>query len=139
MSRRKAWAASVMALAVAAAFAHQTGGGELDGDTLARWQSTRLVGVALPAVGWREEGDVIVHRLAQLGYGVRVHYAADAPTQVTQVRALLDGGAHALVAVPVDSGSLDDVLAQARTQGVVVVPYDDEVAHDVQLALGGAA
>ncbi|GCE78513.1 substrate-binding domain-containing protein [Cellulomonas biazotea] len=128
-----------MALAVAAAFAHQTGGGEVSGDALARWQATRLVGVALPAAGWAKEGDVLVQRLAQLGYGVRVHYASDAPTQVAQVRSLLDGGADALVAVPVDAGSLDAVLEQARGRGVVVVPYEPDVATDVQVALGGAA
>lgn len=139
MSRRKAWAASVMALAVAAAFAHQTGGGEVSGDALARWQSTRLVGVTLPATGWAVEGDVLVQRLAQLGYGVRVHYAPDSATQVAQVRLLVDGGADAVVAVAVAEGTLDEVLQQARLRGVVVVPYEADVATSVEAQLGGAA
>src|SRR4051794_17916356 len=125
MSRREAWAATMVAVAVAAAFAGRQGGGAMSQDAAAQLAATQLVGISLSSSAGphaRADGEDLTHRLTSAGFGVRTDYAgADPGTQVAQVRAMLDDGANALVVGAVDDEVLTEVLAMAQAADVPVV------------------
>ncbi len=129
MSRRGACAA-LGAVAVAAAFAGQHGGGAMSPEAAARLADTQLVGISLPSSAGphdRADGEDLTHRLTSAGFGVRTDYAGDDPgTQVAQVRAMLDDGADALVVGAVDDAVLTEVLAMAETAHVPVVAHEPD-------------
>lgn len=86
------------------------------------------VGVAMPTTTqerWVDDATNVEAQLRALGHEVDLQYAEDdAPTQVEQIRAMVDAGVEALVVGAVDGSALTDVLAEAADAGIPVIAYD---------------
>jgi len=84
-----------------------------------------VVAIALPSAEgrWGDVADTLTDGLADAGFRVDLRIAdGDIPSQVRQVRELLDAAPVALIIAPVDTGSLTAVLDDSDP-GVVVVSY----------------
>jgi putative multiple sugar transport system substrate-binding protein len=115
--RRQATATPVVALLVLGVAL----GAALGGCTAAPGQE--VVAVALPSGGgrWDDVADTLRDRLATAGFTADVRLAGDdIPTQVMQVRELLDERPRALFVAPVDAESLTPILDDADPRVTVV-------------------
>jgi putative multiple sugar transport system substrate-binding protein len=84
------------------------------------------VGVLLPSRSerWVHDADLIREAVEEAGRSVEVRYAGgDIPTQVRQIRELVDRGADLLLVAPVDPTALTNQLEEAGREGVDVVAY----------------
>jgi putative multiple sugar transport system substrate-binding protein len=86
------------------------------------------VGISMPnetSTRWIGDGKSMVDQFTAMGYKVELTYAKDdVPTQVAQVKKMVDRGDKLLVISAVDGASMTDVLAQAAKKGVKVIAYD---------------
>lgn len=74
---------------------------------------------------WERDRDVFVSTAKEVGAEVNVQNAnGDVATQIEQIEYLIDKNMDAIVIVGVDAERLKDVVAEARSKGIVVVAYD---------------
>ena len=85
------------------------------------------VGISLPAeyTRWTVDGGVLAGALTGADFAVDLQYASNsASTQADQIEDMIQAGCRVLIVAPVDSASLQGVLAQAGAQGITVISYD---------------
>jgi putative multiple sugar transport system substrate-binding protein len=141
--RRQATATPVVALLFLATAFGTVLAGALGGCAAAPDQE--VVAVALPSGDgrWDDVADTLRDRLATAGFTVDVRLAGDdIPTQVMQVRELLDERPRALIVAPVDAQSLTPILDDADPR-IAVVSFGtlirDTAAVDRYVATDAAA
>ncbi|NLL07362.1 MAG: sugar ABC transporter substrate-binding protein [Clostridiaceae bacterium] len=86
------------------------------------------VGVAMPTKDlqrWMLDGFYMKEHLEKAGYEVDLHFAADdIPTQVSQIKNMINGGCKVLVIASIDPDSIGTVLDQAKEKNIKVIAYD---------------
>lgn len=86
------------------------------------------VGVAMPTKDlqrWKQDGSYIKEQLEKAGYEVDLQFAADdIPTQVSQIKNMMNDGCKVLVIASIDGDSLGTVIDQAKEKSVKVIAYD---------------
>jgi putative multiple sugar transport system substrate-binding protein len=87
-----------------------------------------VIGIAMPTKDsprWIADGENMVKQFALLGYESSLVYSDNtAPTQVTQVQAMITAGDVALVIAAVDGSALTGVVANAASAKIPVLAYD---------------
>ena len=74
---------------------------------------------------WMTDRNVFVSTAEGAGAVVNVQSAnGDVETQIDQIRYLIDQEVDVIVVVPIDCGSLSDVLLEAKEKGIKVISYD---------------
>ncbi|MEE5989752.1 MAG: substrate-binding domain-containing protein [Lachnospiraceae bacterium] len=74
---------------------------------------------------WITDRNVFVSTAEGAGAVVNVQSAnGDVETQIDQIRYLIDQEVDVIVVVPIDCGSLSDVLLEAKEKGIKVISYD---------------
>lgn len=96
-----------------------------------------LIGVSLPnraTERWIADGDTIKAFLEAQGYTVDLQYASDdIPTQVTQVEAMINAGAEALIVAPIDGTTLSGVLEPLAGTDFPVIAYDRLIRNSAEV------
>ncbi|WP_345734069.1 substrate-binding domain-containing protein, partial [Cryptosporangium minutisporangium] len=86
------------------------------------------IGLALPttvSARWILDGENLEYEFDRMGYTTELQYADDdVAKQVSQVEAMIDSGARALVVGAVSATALTDVLAKAAAADIAVIAYD---------------
>ncbi len=86
------------------------------------------IGLSMPTTSserWVSDAENMAKQFDLLGYQTDVQFAEDdVPAQVQQIRAMIEGGATALVVAAVDGTALTEVLNQAATKDIPVIAYD---------------
>jgi len=87
-----------------------------------------MVGVAMPTKSlqrWNQDGAFLKEKLEAQGFTVDLQYANnDVATQVSQLENMITKGCKVLVIASIDGTALKGVLAEAASEGVVVIAYD---------------
>jgi putative multiple sugar transport system substrate-binding protein len=87
-----------------------------------------LIGVAMPtqtSERWIDDGDNVKAKLEKLGYKVDLQYANDqVEDQISQIEAMVNKGAKALIVASIDGTALSNVLQTAADDGIKVIAYD---------------
>ncbi|MCA2212118.1 multiple monosaccharide ABC transporter substrate-binding protein [Jidongwangia harbinensis] len=87
-----------------------------------------MVGIALPTTKsprWVGDGQSMVRQFELLGYRTELAYGEDDVNgQISQLQAMIDKGAKALVVGSIDGGALKDVLSAAAAAKIPVIAYD---------------
>ncbi len=74
---------------------------------------------------WLRDRDVFVSTAQQLGAEVNVQNAnGEVEEQISQIRYLIDKKMDVIVIVAIDGDALNEVVRQARTEGIKVICYD---------------
>jgi putative multiple sugar transport system substrate-binding protein len=98
------------------------GGGAGDGE------EGGLVGVAMPTQTyerWIADGDAVKSGLEEAGYDVDLQFAGDdIPTQQSQIDAMINKGAEALIIASIDGTALGTQLDAAAAADIPVISYD---------------
>ncbi len=88
----------------------------------------RKIGISLPTKElsrWQQDGSYMKEQLEKAGYEVDLQFAADdIPTQVSQIKNMINGGCKVLVIASIDGDSLGTVLNQAKEKNIKVIAYD---------------
>ena len=88
----------------------------------------KRVGVSMPDKAtqrWIQDGENVKQKLEALSYQVDLQYAeGDVQAQISQIENMITNGANCLVVAAVDTGTLANVLAQAKAQQIPVIAYD---------------
>src|SRR5690606_12474152 len=83
---------------------------------------------------WGASAEVLRQELADDGYAVEVRFAGDdIPTQLEQLRDVLDAAPVAVVIAPVDPTSIAAVLDDEAAPEVAVIAYDDLILDSAQV------
>ena len=86
------------------------------------------VGIAFPTQAlqrWSNDGNGLKEQLTKAGLTVNLQFADnDAQKQLQQIEKMISGGCQVLVIAAVDYYSLDNILSQAKGNGVTVIAYD---------------
>lgn len=86
------------------------------------------VGVSLPTKDlrrWNQDGDLMRKELMDEGYEVDLQYASnDTNTQARQISAMVDSGCKVIIVAAISPDSLNQVLQNAKDNGVTVIAYD---------------
>lgn len=84
---------------------------------------------------WQRDRDVFVSTAKEHGAHVNVQNAnGDVETQISQIRYLIAKKVDVIVIVCIDSESLSDVIAEAKSDGIKVIAYDRLIKNaDVDL------
>lgn len=86
------------------------------------------VGVSLPTKDlrrWNQDGDLMRKELMDEGYEVDLQYASnDTNTQARQISAMVDSGCKVIIVAAISPDSLNQVLKNAKDNGVTVIAYD---------------
>ena len=95
------------------------------------------VAVLFPgAIGdaWGASAEVLRQELEGDGYAVEVRFAGDdIPTQLEQLREVLDAAPAAVVVAPVDPTAIAAVLDEKAAPDVAVIAYDDLILDSTQV------
>jgi ribose transport system substrate-binding protein len=134
LRRNKRWlvALAVVAL-VGAACSGDDGGGDGGGDG---GTETFTIGVSNTLVGnqWREQMVCAIKAQARVSgvvdQVVLANRDTDATGQIADMEGLISQGVDAIIVNPADATALDDVIAQADEQGIVVVSVDQAVTAE---------
>jgi len=83
---------------------------------------------------WGASAEVLRQELADDGYAVEVRFAGDdIPTQLGQLREVLDASPVAVVLAPVDATSIAAVLDEDAAPEVAVIAYDELILDSAQV------
>ena len=86
------------------------------------------VGISLPTKDlrrWNQDGDLMRKELMDEGYEVDLQYASnDTNTQARQISAMVDSGCKVIIVAAISPDSLNQVLKNAKDNGVTVIAYD---------------
>ena len=86
------------------------------------------VGVSFPTKDlrrWNQDGDLMRKELMDEGYEVDLQYASnDTNTQARQISAMVDSGCKVIIVAAISPDSLNQVLQNAKDNGVTVIAYD---------------
>src|SRR5690606_34252804 len=83
---------------------------------------------------WGASAEVLRQELADDGYAVEVRFAGDdIPTQLEQLRDVLDAAPVAVVIAPVDPTSIAAVLDEEAAPEVAVIAYDELILDSAQV------
>lgn len=84
---------------------------------------------------WERDRDIFVSTAKDLGAEVNIQDAnGDVEKQIEQIKYFIDKKVDAIVVVPIDADSLSDVIADAKSEGIIVVSYDRMIRNaDVDL------
>jgi len=128
VKKRKLLAGIAAAGALAFALAGCSGGRGGGGEAAEGSNEGALIGVAMPtqtSERWIDDGDNVKAKLEDLGYKVDLQYADDkVEDQISQIEAMLNKGAKALIIASIDGTALTQVLETAAEDGVKVIAYD---------------
>jgi putative multiple sugar transport system substrate-binding protein len=90
--------------------------------------SEKKVGILMPTRSlqrWNQDGAYLKSKLEALGYEVDLQYANNqVATQVSQLENLVTTGNKILVIASIDSTALKGALAQAKSEGCMIIAYD---------------
>ncbi|PJJ71068.1 putative multiple sugar transport system substrate-binding protein [Diaminobutyricimonas aerilata] len=128
MKKRKLLAGIAATGALAFALAGCSGGRGGGGEAAEGSNEGALIGVAMPtqtSERWIDDGDNVKAKLEDLGYKVDLQYADDkVEDQISQIEAMLNKGAKALIIASIDGTALTQVLETAAEDDVKVIAYD---------------
>lgn len=83
---------------------------------------------------WGASAEVLRQELADDGYAVEVRFAGDdIPTQLEQLRDVLDAAPVAVVIAPVDATAIAAVLDEEAAPEVAVIAYDELILDSAQV------
>jgi putative multiple sugar transport system substrate-binding protein len=83
---------------------------------------------------WGASAEVLRQELADDGYAVEVHFAGDdIPTQLEQLRDVLEAAPVAVVIAPVDATAIAAVLDEEVAPEVAVIAYDELILDSAQV------
>jgi putative multiple sugar transport system substrate-binding protein len=83
---------------------------------------------------WGASAEVLRQELEGDGYAVEVRFAGDdIPTQLEQLREVLDAAPAAVVVAPVDPTAIAAVLDEKAAPDVAVIAYDDLILDSTQV------
>lgn len=83
---------------------------------------------------WGASAEVLRQELEGDGYAVEVRFAGDdIPTQLEQLREVLEAGPVAIVVAPVDPTAIAAVLDEDAAPEVAVIAYDDLILDSTQV------
>ncbi len=87
------------------------------------------VGVSMPTRSlqrWNQDGANLQAQLEAAGFEVDLQFGGEneIPVQISQIENMISGGCNYLIIAAIDSGSMSEVLATAKAQGVKVISYD---------------
>lgn len=124
-----ALATGAMAVSLAACGGGGAGaGGGADGGAAGDGEEGGLVGVAMPTQTyerWIADGDAVKSGLEEAGYDVDLQFAGDdIPTQQSQIDAMINKGAEALIIASIDGTALGTQLDAAAAADIPVISYD---------------
>ncbi|ORC35042.1 ABC transporter substrate-binding protein [Marispirochaeta aestuarii] len=90
--------------------------------------TAKKVGILMPTKSlqrWNQDGQYLKSKLEAKGYKVDLQYANNqVATQVSQLENLVTAGNKILVIASIDSTALKGALAQAKSEGCLVIAYD---------------
>ncbi|WP_319477690.1 multiple monosaccharide ABC transporter substrate-binding protein [Marispirochaeta aestuarii] len=90
--------------------------------------TAKKVGILMPTKSlqrWNQDGQYLKSKLEAKGYEVDLQYANNqVATQVSQLENLVTAGNKILVIASIDSTALKGALAQAKSEGCLVIAYD---------------
>jgi len=121
--------AGTLALGACSSSSDRTGGGdESSASAAAGFAADSTIGVALPWLGtqnWKEAQDFFDDQLTEAGFKPLIQAADNkVPQQQSQIEAMVEQGAKAVVVGPIDGTQLGSVLEKARASGAAVIGYD---------------
>ena len=135
----------VIAVAILMVFAMAAcGGGGGGGDTAATPEPAPVADTAAPAVSdaagqkvgismptkslqrWNQDGSYMEQMFKDAGFEVDLQYGGEneVPVQINQIENMIAGGCSVLVIAAIDGDSMTEVLADAKSKGIVVIAYD---------------
>lgn len=101
-------------------------------------EQARKVGILYPDTLTEEnEGEykILKTSLEKKGYKVLVSFAeGDAQAQIAGIRDMMQEECEALVVHPADPYSLTEVLAEAKSQGITIISYEDLIMETADIS-----
>ena len=89
---------------------------------------SKVVGISMPTERlerWNLNGHDMKAQLEKAGYTVDLAFADnDVPTQISQIKKMIDENCGVIVIAPVDGYSLTEVLKPAKEKGIKVISHD---------------
>jgi ribose transport system substrate-binding protein len=131
--RSMRWLATVAVVALIAAACGDDGG---DGDGGGGEEGPFTIGVSNTLVGnqWREQMVCAIKAQARVSgvvdEVVLANRDTDATGQIADIEGLISQGVDAIIVNPADATALDDVIASAAEQGIIVVSVDQAVTAE---------